>query len=107
MLYTTNKRFWEFEQDFRKNVQASRAQAIEMECATLFIASYKHRFNLGALLLVSDLPLDKTGIKTKKSSSKVVKERSKHHIETGILALKKANYLIRKKSKGFFKKKHK
>ncbi|MCE2983709.1 MAG: AMP nucleosidase, partial [Parachlamydia sp.] len=71
ITHTTNKRFWEFDQDFKLRLQSTRPQAIEMECATLFISSYWHKLPLGALLLVSDLPMNKEGIKTKKSSENV------------------------------------
>ena len=51
ITHTTNKRFWEFDQDFRSRLKATRPQSIEMECATLFMAGYSHKLPLGALLL--------------------------------------------------------
>ena len=71
ITHTTNKRFWEFDPAFKQRLKASRAQGIEMECAPLFLAGYHHRLPLGALLLISDLPLNMGGIKTKKSSASV------------------------------------
>ena len=68
ITHTTNKRFWEFNPEFRKRLQATRPQVVEMECATLFTASYSHRVPLGALLLISDIPLHPSGVKTKESS---------------------------------------
>src|SRR3989338_4556980 len=68
ITYTTNMRFWEFNEEFKTRLKNTKAQGIEMECATLFAASYKRKFTLGALLLVSDLPLNQDGIKTKQSS---------------------------------------
>ena len=68
ITYTMNKRFWEFNQPFKDHLELTRPQSIEMECATLFTASYYYKFPLGALLLISDLPLSRDGIKTKKSS---------------------------------------
>ena len=59
ITHTTNKRFWEFNTEFKERLGKSRAQAIEMECATLFMASYSYRLPLGALLLISDLPLSR------------------------------------------------
>ena len=70
ITHTTNKRFWEFNETFRHRLEITRPQAIEMEYATLFMASYYHKLPLGALLLISDLPLGKDGIKTKSSSPK-------------------------------------
>lgn len=83
----TNIRFWEFNADFIDRLKATRAQAIEMECATLFIASYKNRLPLGALLLISDLPLDKHGKKTKEHAENVYREHTADHVEKGIKIL--------------------
>lgn len=90
ITYTTNMRFWEFNEEFKAKLKASRAQAIEMECATLFVASYKRKFTLGALLLISDLPLNRDGLKTKKSASLLYENHMKDHVEKGIQVLKVA-----------------
>src|SRR5439155_10816851 len=82
--YTTNMRFWEFNEEFKTRLKATKAQAIEMECATLFAASYKRKFTLGALLLISDLPLNSDGIKTKKSSESVYRDHMADHVEKGV-----------------------
>lgn len=84
ITHTTNKRLWEFNEEFRKRLMASRAQAIEMECATLFLASYQRKLPLGALLLISDLPLEKEGIKTKQSSETVFANYTSNHVELGV-----------------------
>ena len=57
---------------------------MEMECASLFITAFASKVSIGALLLVSDLPLKSGGIKTKKSSKKVFKKYTDLHIELGI-----------------------
>lgn len=88
IAYTTNVRFWEFNEDFKQRLEENRAQVIEMECATLFIVGYKRRFSLGALLLISDLPLNSAGIKTKESAAKVFKAYTKDHVEKGIRIIK-------------------
>ncbi len=80
----TNIRFWEFKKPFVEHVKASRAQAIEMECATLFIAGYRYKLPIGALLLISDLPLNKDGVKTKESAKKVFKDHTADHVDKGI-----------------------
>src|SRR3989344_4184506 len=51
ITYTTNMRFWEFNEEFKNRLKITKAQGIEMECATLFTASYKRKLTLGALLL--------------------------------------------------------
>jgi len=103
ITYTTNMRFWEFNEDFKNVLKASKAQGIEMECATLFAASYKRKFTLGSLLLISDLPLKEQGIKTKESAEFVFEHYTKEHIEKGILILKKARQMQKKAVKGSYK----
>ncbi len=102
ITYTTNMRFWEFNQAFIEKLKVTKAQGIEMECATLFAASYARKFTLGALLLVSDLPLNQDGIKTKKSSSAIFAKHTKEHVETGIAVLRKARTMQSKKIKGAY-----
>ncbi len=102
ICFTTNMRFWEFNQNFIERLKATKAQGIEMECATLFTASYKRKFTLGALLLISDLPLERNGIKTKKKSEFVFENYMKDHVEKGILILKRAREMQAKKVKGAY-----
>jgi AMP nucleosidase len=103
ITHTTNKRFWEFNKEFKERLEATRPQAIEMECATLFMASYKHKLPLGALLLLSDLPFDPAGIKTKKSSETVFSNYMAPHIELGIKALKEVDNALKSQAKGIFR----
>lgn len=100
----TNIRFWEFNEEFIARLKATRAQAIEMECATLFIASYKNRLPLGALLLISDLPLDSDGIKTKKHAESVYTNFTEDHVEKGVAILK---HIEQSKSRQMTKSLHK
>ena len=102
ITYTTNMRFWEFNEDFKTRLKATKAQAIEMECATLFSASYKREFTLGSLLLISDLPLNADGIKTKKSSAFVYDKYMADHVEKGISILNRSIVLQDQKVKGAY-----
>lgn len=102
ITYTTNMRFWEFNEEFKSRLKATKAQAIEMECATLFAASYKRKFTLGALLLISDLPLNNNGIKTKKSSESVYERHMSDHVEKGVAILKVARRMQEKHVKGAY-----
>jgi AMP nucleosidase len=90
ICFTSNLRFWEFNPEFIERLKSTRAQAIEMECATLFIVSYKRRVPLGALLLVSDLPLNRSGIKSKESADHVFSEFMNDHLEKAIAIIKRA-----------------
>jgi AMP nucleosidase len=102
ITYTTNMRFWEFNEGFKDRLKATKAQGIEMECATLFAASYKRKFTLGALLLVSDLPLNQDGIKTKQSSQMIYDTYSADHVEKGVKILKLAREMQSRKIKGAY-----
>lgn len=102
ITFTGNMRFWEFNEDFKERIKLSKAQAYEMECATLFIASYRRKFTLGALLLVSDLPLNRNGIKTKVSSEYVFEKFMPDHIDKGIQILKHARKMQAKSIKGAY-----
>ena len=102
ITYTTNMRFWEFNEEFKNLLKATKAQAIEMECATLFSASYKRKFTLGALLLVSDLPLANFGVKTKKSSESVYQHYMADHVEKGIDIIKRSREMQEQRIKGAY-----
>lgn len=84
VVHSTDFRFWEFDEDFKENLYRERVIAVEMECSTLFIAGFASKVNIGAMLLVSDTPLKKGGIKTKKSANRVFRKYTDEHIEMGI-----------------------
>lgn len=102
ITYTTNKRFWEFDEKFKEDLQVTKAQSIEMECATLFAAGYKRQIALGALLLISDLPLNDDGIKTKESEEKVFEQYTEDHVEKGVQIIQKAKKMKNEKIQGFY-----
>lgn len=102
ITHTGNVRFWEFNEPFKDRLKANKAQGYELECATLFSASYKRKFTLGALLLISDLPLMRSGVKTKKSSELVYKNYMPDHVEKGIAILKRAGQMQKRKMKGSY-----
>jgi len=102
ITYTTNLRFWEYNNEFVEHLKVTRAQAIELECATLFTASYKRKFTLGSLLLISDLPLNRDQVKTVKSSEGVFKNFMPDHIEKGVEIIKRARLMQARKIKGAY-----
>jgi AMP nucleosidase len=87
VVHTTDYRFWEFDEKFKAQLYEERALAIEMESATLFIAGFASKVPIGALLLVSDLPLRRGGIKTKKSAKAVFRQFTDLHLEIGIKSM--------------------
>jgi AMP nucleosidase len=39
-VYTTNRRVWEHDDEFKAHLQKTRAMAIDMETATIFIVGF-------------------------------------------------------------------
>ena len=87
VVYTTNRRLWEWDERFKRYLRKVRALGIDMETATIFITGLANEIARGALLLVSDRPMIPDGIKTAESDKKVTKEYVSLHLEVGIQAL--------------------
>jgi len=87
VIYTTNRRLWEWDKKFKKYLRKLGAIAIDMETATLFVAGYRNQIARGALLLVSDLPMMPEGVKTDKSDQIVTKKYVDLHLQIGIEAM--------------------
>jgi AMP nucleosidase len=86
-IHSTDLRFWEFNDQFKENLYSERVLAVEMETAALFVTGFINKVNIGALLLVSDMPLKPGGIKTKASAKGVFRKFTDIHIELGIEAM--------------------
>ncbi|WP_239923138.1 AMP nucleosidase [Candidatus Chlamydia corallus] len=104
ITHTTNIRFWEFNKKFRQKLYETKAQSAEMECATLFAAGYRRNLPIGALLLISDLPLRKGGIKTKSSGNHVFNTYTKDHIITGQEVIENLEKIMQKRAASGHKK---
>ncbi len=87
VIYTTNRRVWEWDENFRKYLKTLYTIGIDMETATLFIVGLVNQIPRGALLLVSDMPLIPEGIKTEASDRKVTEKFSKLHLQIGVEAM--------------------
>ena len=87
VVHSTDYRFWEFDERFKQQLYEERALGIDMETATLFSVGFASKVPIGALLLVSDLPLRPGGIKTKASARAVFKDHTDKHIEIGIQSM--------------------
>lgn len=87
--YTTNRRIWEHDEDFKKYLKKTRAMCVDMETATLFSVGFANHIPTGALLLVSDQPMVPEGVKTDKSDNVVTRNFVNEHVEMGIAALRK------------------
>lgn len=87
-VYTTNRRVWEHDEEFKEYLRKIRVMAIDMETATLFSVGFANKIPTGALLLVSDQPMIPQGVKTSESDQKVTTNYVDQHIKIGIDALK-------------------
>lgn len=87
-VYTTNRRVWEHDENFKDYLKRIRAMAIDMETATIFTTGFYNQIPTGALLLVSDQPMVPEGVKTAESDSKVTKSFVDQHLRIGIDSLK-------------------
>ena len=86
-VFTTNRRVWEHDDDFKKYLKSTRSMAIDMETATIFTVGFANKIPTGALLLVSDQPMISAGVKTQKSDKKVTEQFAQMHQEIGIESL--------------------
>jgi AMP nucleosidase len=87
-VYTTNRRVWEHDEEFKAYLQKVRAYAIDMETATIFMVGFFNKTPTGALLLVSDQPMIPEGVKTEQSDIVVTKSYVEKHLKIGIDSLK-------------------
>lgn len=87
VVYTTNRRVWEWDEEFKSYLRKLSTIAIDMETATLFIVGLVNEIPRGALLLVSDVPMIPEGIKTEESDLLVTQKYSDLHLEIGIEAM--------------------
>jgi len=87
VLYTTNRRVWEWDKEFKEYLKKVFAIGIDMETATIFSVGHVNKIPRGALLLVSDVPMMENGIKTRESDKKVSKEFVDMHLQIGIEAV--------------------
>lgn len=86
--YTTNRRVWEHDKQFKKYLKSIRTMAVDMETATIFITGFANKIPTGALLLVSDQPMIPEGVKTAESDSSVTEKFVETHLRVGIDSLK-------------------
>jgi len=87
-VYTTNRRVWEHDVEFKEYLRRIRATAIDMETATLFSVAFANKIPIGALLLVSDQPMVPDGVKTEESDQEITRNFVDLHLKIGIDALR-------------------
>ncbi|MDR9502643.1 MAG: AMP nucleosidase [Desulfurivibrionaceae bacterium] len=84
IMLTTDYRMWEFDQEFIDYIFKHRIVAVDMEIATLFSVGYARSVPTGALMLVSDLPLRKGGIKNKARALDIFDTYTNEHLKMGV-----------------------
>lgn len=87
-VYTTNRRVWEYDDKFKEYLRRTRAMAIDMETATIFIVGFANSIPTGSLLLVSDQPMISSGVKTEKKDKVITQHFVDGHLRIGIDSLK-------------------
>ncbi len=87
-VYTTNRRVWEHDEEFKNYLRRTRCMAVDMETATIFSVGFYNEIPTGALLLVSDNPMTPEGIKTEESDKKVSSKYVGEHLRIGIDSLR-------------------
>ncbi|MEP6940519.1 MAG: AMP nucleosidase, partial [Rudaea sp.] len=87
-VYTTNRRVWEHDEEFKLLLRRTRSMAVDMETATIFAVGFANHIPSGALLLVSDQPMIPEGVKTEASDKAITSNFVEKHIKVGIEALK-------------------
>ncbi|MCC9167940.1 AMP nucleosidase [Pontibacter harenae] len=86
-VYTTNRRVWEHDEDFKEYLRQIRAMGVDMETATIFTVGFINEIPHGALLLVSDNPMIPEGVKTSESDKLVTSNYAEKHLSIGIDSL--------------------
>lgn len=86
-VYSTNRRVWEHDEEFKEYLRQIRCMAIDMETATIFTVGFYNGIPAGALLLVTDQPMIPEGIKTEESDRLVNQDFVAIHLEIGIDSL--------------------
>ncbi len=89
VVYTTNRRVWEWDEEFKEYLRRIRAIGIDMETATLFLVGHFNEIPRGALLLVSDTPMAPEGIKSSASDRTVSRRYTDLHLDIGIETMEK------------------
>jgi AMP nucleosidase len=88
IFYTTDRRLWEFDNEFVEYLRKQRILAIDMELATLFTVAYRYEVPIGSIMLVSDMPLQRRGIKDKKKQDEIFSSYMEKHLDLAMDAVK-------------------
>jgi AMP nucleosidase len=87
-IYSTSRRVWEHDEKFKEYLTFVRAIGIDMELSTIFLVGFANDIPKGALLLVTDLPMQPDGVKTIESDARVTEKFLETHLQIGVEALR-------------------
>lgn len=87
-IYTTNRRVWEHDDEFKTYLRRIRCMGVDMETATIFSVGFFNKIPTGALLLVSDQPMISSGVKTEESDKIISQKFVDKHLQIGIDSLR-------------------
>ena len=99
IMMTTDYRMWEFDRDFIDYILKHRILAIDMEIATLFSVAYAMNLPIGAIMLISDMPLKEGGIKSRESANHVFQEFTELHFNAGIRSIEQIKVAVAARKK--------
>ncbi len=91
IVYTTDRRLWEFDSQFVSHLRQQRILAIEMELGTLFSVAYHYEVPIGSVMLISDMPLQRKGIKDKRLYEEIYSNHMETHLDIAVDAVRNIN----------------
>ena len=91
IVYTTDRRLWEFDNQFVNHLRQQRILAIEMELGTLFSVAYHYEVPIGSVMLISDMPLQRKGIKDKRLYEEIYINHMDTHLDIAVDAVRNIN----------------
>jgi AMP nucleosidase len=87
-VYSTNRRVWEHDERFKTYLRDVRAIGIDMELSTIFLVGFANEIPKGALLLVTDMPMQPEGVKTIESDAQATSQFLDLHLQIGVETLR-------------------
>ena len=79
-VYTTNRRVWEYDSAFKHNLRCFFVFVFFLLFVFLFLVGLENEIPTGALLMISDKPMEEAGVKTEASDREVTRNFAKEHV---------------------------
>ena len=88
---TTDYRMWEFDEEFSALLRLQKVVAIDMEIAALFSVGYALGKPVGAVMLISDMPMIRSGIKRADSTRDILAQHCETQMKLGLATVESLN----------------